>query len=439
MGDVVETQQVRIEELEKQLEAHMHDQSNLACPSPPPATHGASGGGADRDRDPGLSEARTHISLLQARVIQMEQQERDNELMRVHEREEELRERAAMTQDTDRVKASLVHAADLAEELRECHHKLQHAEKLSSQHHRRLRRALQQVKVLTDALTAAKLEIQRLSPSGANTASDEAGVEVGMGMGMRQDAGAGELVQLKKVIDLKRDAMEEQEKALVEVMRAAVNTRKAAAAAKDGQEDLLLQAVLEGSKEAFLCQQVLDREKELEEQLEYQNSIVNDLAVDHRRLNQLVVDCKAAALKVRPKGIIPLRVMGALDTSPGGVMRQAAAQGRFGTTLEENQTNAAKLAKLLRDATFHPFIKDLSDAKRPREKINRKDPRLEQVRQAFGRAVADDLVRALTELNRWNASGRYPIEIAWNDEEDREMTPAEMIECLAHELAIKPF
>ena len=120
-------------------------------------------------------------------------------------------------------------------------------------------------------------------------------------------------------------------------------------------------------------------------------------------------------------------------------MRQAAAQGRFGTTLEENQTNAAKLAKLLRDATFHPFIKDLSDAKRPREKINRKDPRLEQVRQAFGRAVADDLVRALTELNRWNASGRYPIEIAWNDEEDREMTPAEMIECLAHELAIKPF
>jgi hypothetical protein len=428
VGDVVELQQVRIEALEKQLEAHMHDQSNLlACPSPLSATHGASGEGADRDRDTVLSEARTHISLLQARVIQLEQQERDTERVRVREREEELR--AAMAQDTDRVKTSLT--ADLAEELRECQDKLLHTEKLSSQHHRRLRRALQQVKVLTDALTAAKVEIQRLSPSGAKTASYEAGVG--------WDAGAGELVQLKKEIDLKRDAMEEQEKALVEVMRAAVNTRKAAAAAKDGQEDLLLQAVLEGSKEAFLCQQVLDREKELEEQLEYQNSIVNDLAVDHRRLNQLVVDCKAAALKVRPKGIIPLRVMGALDTSPGGVMRQAAAQGRFGTTLEENQTNAAKLAKLLRDATFHPFIKDLSDAKRPREKINRKDPRLEQVRQAYGRAVADDVVRALTELNRWNASGRYPIEIAWNDEEDREMTPAEMIECLAHELAIKPF
>jgi len=117
----------------------------------------------------------------------------------------------------------------------------------------------------------------------------------------------------------------------------------------------------------------------------------------------------------------------------------SAAQGRFGSTLEDNQTNAAKLAKLLRDATFHPFLQDLTDTKRPRERINRKDARLDQVRQAYGRAVADDVVRALTELNRWNASGRYPVEIPWNDDEDREMTPAEIVECMAHELALKPF
>ena len=57
----------------------------------------------------------------------------------------------------------------------------------------------------------------------------------------------------------------------MEVMREACETRRAAAAVKDGQEDLLLQAVMEGSKEAFLCQQVLAKERELEEQLEYQN------------------------------------------------------------------------------------------------------------------------------------------------------------------------
>jgi hypothetical protein len=58
-------------------------------------------------------------------------------------------------------------------------------------------------------------------------------------------------------------------------MREACETRRAAAAAKDGQEDLLLKAVLEGSREAFLCQQVLAKEKELEEQLEYQNRSVS--------------------------------------------------------------------------------------------------------------------------------------------------------------------
>eukprot|EP00960_Hanusia_phi_P030281 748494-Hanusia_phi.AAC.1 len=41
--------------------------------------------------------------------------------------------------------------------------------------------------------------------------------------------------------------------------------------------------------------------------------------------------------QVRPRGVIPIRVMGALDTRPGGVMRAAAAEGRFGMTLEENQ------------------------------------------------------------------------------------------------------
>ena len=40
---------------------------------------------------------------------------------------------------------------------------------------------------------------------------------------------------------------------------------------KHGQEELLLKAVMEGSKEAFICQQVLAKEKELEEQLEYQH------------------------------------------------------------------------------------------------------------------------------------------------------------------------
>ena len=61
---------------------------------------------------------------------------------------------------------------------------------------------------------------------------------------------------MREELDLKRNEMLEQEQRLVEVMREACVVRREAAAAKDGQEELLLQAVLEGSKEAFLCRQV---------------------------------------------------------------------------------------------------------------------------------------------------------------------------------------
>ena len=105
--------------------------------------------------------------------------------------------------------------------------------------------------------------------------------------------------------------------------------------------------------------------------------------------------------------------------------------------MEENQTNAAKLAKLLRDPDFHPFVNDLTDPKRPRARVNRKDPRLEHVRQAYGKAVADDVIRALTELNRWNASGRYPVEIPWSDDDARELTPAEIIEHLSDHISLR--
>ena len=65
---------------------------------------------------------------------------------------------------------------------------------------------------------------------------------------------------MREELDLKRNEMLEQEQRLVEVMREACVVRREAAAAKDGQEELLLQAVLEGSKEAFLCRQVTGSE-----------------------------------------------------------------------------------------------------------------------------------------------------------------------------------
>jgi G:T-mismatch repair DNA endonuclease (very short patch repair protein) len=47
------------------------------------------------------------------------------------------------------------------------------------------------------------------------------------------------------------------------------------------------------------------------------------------------------------------------------------------------------------------------------------------------RAVPDDVIRALSELHEWNTRGRYPVEVVWKVDEQREMTLAEIVECLA--------
>ena len=42
--------------------------------------------------------------------------------------------------------------------------------------------------------------------------------------------------------------------------------------------------------------------------------------------------------------------------------------------------------------------------------------------------------RAVLELERWNPSGRYPIEVPWHAAEERELTPAEVVQCLVKAL-----
>ena len=42
--------------------------------------------------------------------------------------------------------------------------------------------------------------------------------------------------------------------------------------------------------------------------------------------------------------------------------------------------------------------------------------------------------RAVLELERWNPSGRYPIQVPWHAAEERELTPAEVVQCLVKAL-----
>ena len=59
------------------------------------------------------------------------------------------------------------------------------------------------------------------------------------------------------------------------------------------------------------------------------------------------------------------------------------------------------------------------------------DSQLQQISQRFGPKVAQEVFRCWLEVEEWNPSGRYPVQIPWNFDHQRPMTAAEIVAFLA--------
>ena len=61
------------------------------------------------------------------------------------------------------------------------------------------------------------------------------------------------------------------------------------------------------------------------------------------------------------------------------------------------------------------------------EVVNVDDPKLAQMEAAYpGQGVATFVLSVWQELQRFNPSGGYTVEIPWHRKEERELTPAEV-------------
>ena len=65
------------------------------------------------------------------------------------------------------------------------------------------------------------------------------------------------------------------------------------------------------------------------------------------------------------------------------------------------------------------------------EVVNDQDPKLAQMEAAYpGQGVATFVLSVWQELQRFNPSGGYTVEIPWHNKEERELTPAEVTDVL---------
>lgn len=170
--------------------------------------------------------------------------------------------------------------------------------------------------------------------------------------------------------------------------------------------------------------------KEKEEDLESLEDLNQALIVKERKTNDELQDARKElinGLKDRPilKAFIGVKRMGDLDPKP----IVSAAKIKYPDA--EPGVKAMEFTSLLdakiRDSNWYPFkvIMVGADSKRV---INEEDDCIKVIKNEWGDEVYDTVVTALTELNEYNPSGRYPVPELWNFKEERRATLGESVE-----------
>ncbi|MCO5599250.1 hypothetical protein L7F22_053351 [Adiantum nelumboides] len=203
------------------------------------------------------------------------------------------------------------------------------------------------------------------------------------------------------------------------------------------QEIQALEAILESKKlEANENKQSSSSVHNLEEKLEelkgekeHLEDMNQKLTYKERTLNDEVQNAKKAAVKEGQCKAYWCQKMGELDQVPWKV----ACKEKFKNSSEgwdfHFATECTTWDNIIRDAQWHPFkVIEVGDTHE--ERVDESDEKLTSLRKEYGEAVLASVINALKELQEHNASGRYPIPVAWNYKENRQATLEEVIEFL---------
>ncbi|KAK3017534.1 hypothetical protein RJ639_007209 [Escallonia herrerae] len=210
----------------------------------------------------------------------------------------------------------------------------------------------------------------------------------------------------QRIIELERNLDDKQRLELeIERMRGAIDVMEHMS--KDG--DMEVRKKMESIRE-----DLKDKEEELEGLEDLNQALINrelksnDELQDARK--ELINGLKDSS------AFIGVRRMGELDEKPFHLV----AKRNYSD--EEAEEKALDLCAVwedhLRDPSWHPF-KIITAEGRTKEIIDEEDDRMKRLKNELGAEVHEAVTRALSEMNEYNPSGRYPLPELWNKKEGK--------------------
>ncbi|PIA54745.1 hypothetical protein AQUCO_00900967v1 [Aquilegia coerulea] len=196
----------------------------------------------------------------------------------------------------------------------------------------------------------------------------------------------------------------------------------------------------EGENNSKVQQEMEALRKELKETIEEMEHVVTlnrTLMVIERRSNHELQEARQALIDgfhdflSHSRGAIRIKRLGELDGKPfQNVCSQKLPAG-------EGDVKSAELCslwqELIQNSEWHPF-KIVSIDGNLHEVIDENDEKLTALKLEWGETVYDAVSMALSEINEYNASGRYAVSELWNFKEERKASLKEVIQYILKQL-----
>ncbi|XP_071724654.1 factor of DNA methylation 4-like [Rutidosis leptorrhynchoides] len=190
-----------------------------------------------------------------------------------------------------------------------------------------------------------------------------------------------------------------------------------------GSLDVMKHMKDDDAKREETMKQIEEELKDKKEDLDNMDALYQSLIVQERKSNDELQDGRKELVKVFSaagcKTQLGVKMMGQLNKGPFRcVVKRKYLNAGADDVKKKVDALWGEWKGYLGDPQWHPF-KMIQVPGGHKEIINEEDEKLKNLKNELGDEIWEAVITALTEMNEYNASGRYPVGELWNMRENR--------------------